>query len=228
MILLSVANNIKKLREIYDLSQKDLAEIANVTDKAVSSWEKGNSEPRMGPIQRMADHFGILKSNIIEENGMDNLIDFQKHCPLPPGTIGIKGDSTKVPFYGFVSAGIPFEMISIDDCKEIPAPIVKKYPNAFLLQVEGDSMNKLFPSGTYALIDPCPEVANGEIAAVNVNGYEATLKRFFKLSNGVALEPESYNPEHSVQFFDCRKGECEDIRVLGRLVWHMAPFNIHY
>ncbi|PEA87051.1 XRE family transcriptional regulator [Bacillus thuringiensis] len=225
---MTIADNIKKLRKNYDLSQKELAEIAHVTDKAVSSWEKGNSEPRMGAIQRMADHFGILKSSIIEENGIDNLINIHKHQPLSPGTIATKGASMKVPIYGSISAGIPFEMISADNYKEIPAPIAKDYPNAFLLQIEGDSMNKLFPSGTYALIDPCTEVNNGEIAAVDVNGCEATLKRFFKLSNGIALEPESYNPEHSVQFFDCRKGECEDIRVLGKLVWHMAPFNIRY
>ncbi|UTQ79983.1 hypothetical protein BC1_00031 [Bacillus phage BC-1] len=145
---------LKNYEKKYDLSQKELAEIAHVTDKAVSSWEKGNSEPRMGAIQRMADHFGILKSSIIEENGMDNLINIHNHQPVPPGTVATKGTSMKVPIYGYISAGTPFEMISTDNYKEIPAPIAKDYPNAFLLQIEGDSMNKLFPSGTYALIDP--------------------------------------------------------------------------
>jgi transcriptional regulator with XRE-family HTH domain len=67
----SIKDNIKRLREIYGLTQEQLAEIAGVTDKAVWTWENGNSEPRMGAIQRIADHFGLLKSNIIEDGGME-------------------------------------------------------------------------------------------------------------------------------------------------------------
>lgn len=69
--MMSIGANIKRLRELFDLTQKDLADIAGVTDKAVSTWETGLKEPRMGTIQKIADHFGIQKSNIIEENGMD-------------------------------------------------------------------------------------------------------------------------------------------------------------
>lgn len=67
---MSIASNIKTLRNIYKLSQKELAIIAGVTDKAVSSWEVGAKEPRMGNIQKIADHFGLPKSAIIENNGI--------------------------------------------------------------------------------------------------------------------------------------------------------------
>lgn len=67
---MSISDNIKKLRDIYNLSQSDLAKIAGVSDKAVSTWERGMREPRMGAIQRIANHFGLKKSNLIEENGM--------------------------------------------------------------------------------------------------------------------------------------------------------------
>ena len=63
---MSIGNNIKNLRLKYSLSQKELAEIAGVSDKTVSAWEQNRIIPRMGPIQRMADHFGIKKSDIIE------------------------------------------------------------------------------------------------------------------------------------------------------------------
>ena len=68
-----ISENIRKLREKFGITQKDLAEIAGVTDKAVSTWELGTYEPRMGAIQKISDHFGIQKSNIIEENGMDDI-----------------------------------------------------------------------------------------------------------------------------------------------------------
>lgn len=70
---MAISENIKLLREKYRLSQKDLALIAGVSDKAVSTWERGLKEPRMGAIQKIADHFGIKKSNLIEDGGMDSV-----------------------------------------------------------------------------------------------------------------------------------------------------------
>nr|DAU14836.1 MAG TPA: Repressor protein CI [Caudoviricetes sp.] len=69
---MGIPENIKKLREMYNLSQKDLGIIAGVSDKAVSTWEKGLKEPRMGAIQKIADHFGLQKSNIIEDGGLNS------------------------------------------------------------------------------------------------------------------------------------------------------------
>lgn len=73
---MSIGKNIKQLRLQYDLSQKDLAKIAGVSDKAVSSWENELKEPRMGTIQKIADHFGLQKSNLIEDSGLNS-------SPLP-------------------------------------------------------------------------------------------------------------------------------------------------
>lgn len=65
---MGIPENIKRLREIHNLSQEDFGKIANVSDKAVSSWENGTREPRMGAIQKLADYFGIQKSDIIEDS----------------------------------------------------------------------------------------------------------------------------------------------------------------
>lgn len=63
-----ISENIRLLRESHGLNQQEFGEIAGVSDKAVSAWEKGTKTPRMGAIQRIADHFGIRKSDIIEDN----------------------------------------------------------------------------------------------------------------------------------------------------------------
>lgn len=67
---MSIADNIKRLREAYDLTQDELGKIAGVSGKAVSKWESGQAEPRMGAVQRIADHFGVSKSVIIDEYSM--------------------------------------------------------------------------------------------------------------------------------------------------------------
>lgn len=64
---MSISENIKALRERYSLTQSDLGAIAGVSDKAVSTWEKGTAEPRMGAVQKIADHFGIPKSFIVDD-----------------------------------------------------------------------------------------------------------------------------------------------------------------
>lgn len=66
-----IGENIKRLRIMHGLSQKELAQIAGVSDKAVSTWENGTKEPRMGAVQKIADHFGLKKSNLIEDNGLE-------------------------------------------------------------------------------------------------------------------------------------------------------------
>ena len=63
---MSIGQNIKRLRLHYGLSQKDLAMIAGVKHTTVSAWENNRIDPRMGAIQKIADHFGIKKSEIIE------------------------------------------------------------------------------------------------------------------------------------------------------------------
>lgn len=67
---MSFGENIKTLRKIYQLSQEDIAKIAGVTNKAVSTWENDIKMPRMGTVQKIADHFNLQKSNLIEESGL--------------------------------------------------------------------------------------------------------------------------------------------------------------
>lgn len=75
VLRLSIGKNIKTLREQHNMSQEELGKIAGVTDKAVSTWENDIKIPRMGAIQRIADYFGIRKSDIIEDK--NNNIDTQ-------------------------------------------------------------------------------------------------------------------------------------------------------
>ncbi len=64
---MSIADNIKRLREQHGLTQRELGEIAGVSDKAVSTWENGTKEPRMGAVARLAAHFGVSKSVILDD-----------------------------------------------------------------------------------------------------------------------------------------------------------------
>ena len=70
---MGVRENIIRLRKLTGATQEEIGRIAGVSRSAVSLWEIGDSEPRMGAVQAIADHYGLRKANIIEDGGMDRV-----------------------------------------------------------------------------------------------------------------------------------------------------------
>lgn len=62
-----IGKNIKEHRKQKGLSQKELAELIAVTDKAISSWECGRAEPSIQMIERLSIIFGCTKTALIGE-----------------------------------------------------------------------------------------------------------------------------------------------------------------
>lgn len=221
MNTIGFAENLKKLREAKGWTKAELGKRVGVSDVTIGYWESGKTEPRMGKVEMVAEILGVTTDELLFTT-----------APAAPAKNHIKnitfpvGTSNKVPLYGSVAAGIPLEMMPVNEYIEIPSAIATKYPEAFLLRVNGDSMNRIIPHGAYALVDPCESVNNGEIAAVTVDGDEATLKRFFRLHNSIALEPDSYNPDHGVKIFD--NNNMIPVKVIGKLVWFMAAPNFKF
>lgn len=63
---MKIAENIKEIRRHFNLTQAELGALAGVGDDAVSSWERGISQPRMGAVQNLSLALGIPKSVIVE------------------------------------------------------------------------------------------------------------------------------------------------------------------
>ena len=54
-----IAKNISALRQDKELTQIELAEKLNYSDKAVSKWERGESLPDIGVLTQIADLFEV-------------------------------------------------------------------------------------------------------------------------------------------------------------------------
>ena len=66
------AANLYALRKAKKLTQKGLAEKLNVTDKAVSKWERGLSYPDITLIPPLAEILGVSASELLSgENGQE-------------------------------------------------------------------------------------------------------------------------------------------------------------
>ena len=60
-----IAENIVQLRRANGMTQIDLAEKLNYSDKAVSKWERGESVPDISVLKNIADLFGVTVDFLI-------------------------------------------------------------------------------------------------------------------------------------------------------------------
>lgn len=66
-----LAKNLKHYMQVAGKTQKELAEVAGVSAPTFNEWINEKKYPRIDKIQKLADYFGILKSDLIEEKGED-------------------------------------------------------------------------------------------------------------------------------------------------------------
>lgn len=72
-------NFIKSLRKEKKLTQKELGEKLNITDKAISKWERGLSFPDIAMLNSLASFFEIDVSELLNgEKGIKEEVDIEK------------------------------------------------------------------------------------------------------------------------------------------------------
>ena len=65
----TMGEKIAELRKAKNMTQKDLAEQMNVTDKAVSKWERNLACPDINSIPHLAEILGISVDELLQVSG---------------------------------------------------------------------------------------------------------------------------------------------------------------
>lgn len=68
---MSIGKNIEILRKKNNLKQSELGAKLHVTNKTISSWENGRTEPNIGMIEKMCSIFNCSKTDIIDGLNID-------------------------------------------------------------------------------------------------------------------------------------------------------------
>lgn len=212
---MGIKENIVELRKREKLTQEEFAKIAGVSRGAVAQWESGFSEPRMGAIQKLADHFGISKSDIIEDGGM-----FGKFTMVNGAIKPTTAKPAYAPLLGRVHAGKAQEPDVLQDAVPVPYEIIKRHPQGYFLQVEGDCMDNVYPEGCYILIDPEQRPSNGSIAVVSIDGADYVMRRLYRGANTLILSPDSHNAEHEDMVFAATTEHTVEFH--GTVVWFQS------
>lgn len=101
----------------------------------------------------------------------------------------VKG--VELPLLGFIAAGSPIEPYTDPAATfAISANMVSSGGKSYVLQVKGDSMiEDGILDGDFVVIEETKDVRNGDIVVAMIENGVVTLKRFYKETDRIRLEP---------------------------------------
>ncbi len=197
----------RNLRELMEQAGKDRNRVCDDLGFKYSTfndWYNGNKYPRIDKIEMLANYFGVMKSDLIEDKQ-----------DLPGNVSPIDMTHLKrIPILGRIAAGAP--IYAEENIEGYTFTDLNGGAEYFALRVRGDSMNAArINDGDLVIIRRQDIVENGEIAAVMINDQDATLKRFSREGDIVTLMPHSMNPEYKPFIYNLKD---TPVKILGRVV----------
>ncbi|RIN47883.1 LexA family transcriptional regulator [Staphylococcus simulans] len=226
-----IANNIRKYLKQSTMTQKQLAELIGIKPSTLSDYLNLRSNPSHGVIQKIADVFGIVKSDIDTTYKEDNDITTVYNQLTPPRQHNVLDFANKqleeqnnevsendrniitIKRMHAAAAGVVGEELFDDLIEEDVEFYEDEVPKGadFCILVNGDSMEPMIKEGTYAFIKRETSIKDGTIALVVLDG-TSFIKR-------VDIHPEylkliSLNPKYE----DITVSSFNDLKVVGKIV----------
>lgn len=114
----------------------------------------------------------------------------------------------QIPVVGKVAAGAPIlAQENIDNYMSVPVDLLGQ-GNYYILKVQGDSMiDAGIYNNDYVIVHEQRDASNGEIVVALLED-EATVKRYYKMSDHVRLQPENSAMEPII---------ARDVSILGKI-----------
>lgn len=157
------------------------------------------------------EEMGYLRRDPTKPRAIEVLTD-----DTPLGSVDEVKNLQYVPIVGAVTAGAP--ILAEQNIQEY-FPLPKDFSRSeevFMLKVRGDSMiNAGIFDGDMVIVNKEPVAKNGDIV-VALLGDEATVKRFYKETTRVRLQPENEKYEPILS---------PDVQILGKVVGLIRRIN---
>lgn len=198
-------NNLANMRNSRDLTQQDVANFLGVSRQCYGHYESGKRDIDNSTLVALADWYGVSTDYLLGRNTT----------------------YVRIPVYGNIAAGIPIEAIidydpdNADDWEEISEDLARNGAH-IALRIKGASMEPRMRTGDVVIVRIQPDVENGEIAAVRVNGDEVTCKKISKTADGIMLVP--LNPDYETKFYSADQIGSLPVTIIGKVVELRAKF----
>ncbi|MDY6843165.1 MAG: transcriptional repressor LexA [Thermodesulfobacteriota bacterium] len=131
--------------------------------------------------------------NALEKKGYIKRNSTHRSIVIPAGSETVRADNeetVRIPLLGKIAAGTPIlAEQNIEDWIPLPRFLVKSTRGLFMLKVKGDSMREAhILNGDLIVARHQVDAENGEVIVAVIDG-EATVKRFYRESDQVRLQP---------------------------------------
>jgi repressor LexA len=104
------------------------------------------------------------------------------------------GTAFLLPLCGDIAAGLPQEAVATSESFGVPADMVRRPGESFVLRVNGDSMiEEQIRDGDFVVVEKRQTANNGETVVALVDDADATLKLFFHEGDTIRLQPANPN-----------------------------------
>lgn len=138
---------------------------------------------------------GVLRRDPSKPRALEILVEKAKSArdaTVDAVENALPGGGNGLPLLGRISAGTGMlAEENIEDYVEVPS-VIGGQDGDYVLEVRGESMkNAGIMDGDYVIVHPTPDARNGEIVVAMLDEEEATVKRFFKETDHMRLQPEN-------------------------------------
>ncbi len=74
LLAVTIGKNLTRLRKMANMTQLELAERLNYSDKSVSKWEQGNGIPDVRILMQLADLYGVSLDDLVREHAQEKVM----------------------------------------------------------------------------------------------------------------------------------------------------------
>ena len=161
-------------RIVKSLEERGYVERLENKARAIAPKKYTNGQPYISNVINLSNKFLDKKNSLMKEQAPFN--------------------TDHIPLLGKIAAGTPIEAISnYDKFIEVPSSYISS-KDCFALNVEGNSMiDEGIYDGDTVIINKETDIKNGDIIVALIDKEEATLKKFRKKGDSIALEPANKN-----------------------------------
>jgi repressor LexA len=212
-----IAQLIVDLRTLKGWNQRELGERLGVTQATVSRWE-GGSKPDLEYLLALAALAGMPLESWLRQR-----------------TISPNVNVSGVKVVGAVQAGAWLEALEwpADEQYGIDVPEDSRFRGFTkkALRVQGPSMNKLYPEGSYVIVVPYielemqPEDGDKVVCQrTRADGLvEATIKQYVLSGGKPYLWPRSTDPEHQTPLLLTPESDGEKVQITAKVIGAYIP-----
>lgn len=226
------SKELDRLMKQSDMSNEALGELVGVNRTTVSRWRSGERSPKMAKLSEIADVFNVDARIFVGEMPVPDIFTIYNQLAPPRqekvynfaerqleeqnrGNVAHFPKKEKLPtIKNSASAANPTELVYGDTVVEEEE--FERVPNNadFAVPIIGDSMEPVIRNGQFVFVKEQPDVEDGEIAIVEIDGDGVTCKEVYKDYESQTIILRSIN-----ELYEDRVVSPEQIRIIGKVVF---------